>query len=80
MAICPFFGDQPFWARRAASLGIAPPPLNRKTLTAVALAQAIDAMGITRMREAAAILGAKIRAEHGVTAAVKFIEDVSRVR
>ncbi len=74
MAICPFFGDQPFWGRRAASLGIAPPTLQRKALTAGALAQAINAMKDVRMRQAAATLGEKVRAEDGVFAAVNFIE------
>jgi UDP:flavonoid glycosyltransferase YjiC (YdhE family) len=76
MAVCPFFGDQPFWGRRVESLGIAPPPLERKTLTADALANAIEAMNDARMREAAATLGNKVRAEDGVSAAVNFLEQV----
>lgn len=76
MVVCPFFGDQPFWGRRVESLGIAPPPLERKTLTANALANAIEAMDDARMRAAAATLGKKVRAEDGVSAAVNFLEQV----
>ena len=76
MAVCPFFGDQPFWGRRVESLGIAPPPLERKTLTANALANAIEAMNDARVRKAVATLGKKVRAEDGVSAAVNFLEQV----
>ncbi len=73
-AICPFFGDQPFWARRIAELGVGPPALNRKTLSTESLAAAIMAMDDRQMRHRAAALGAAIQQEDGVTAAVNFIE------
>lgn len=73
-AICPFFGDQPFWGRRIADLGVGPAPLNRKSVTAEALAAAIMAMDDPIMRSRAAALGAAIRREDGVAAAVEFIE------
>lgn len=73
-AICPFFGDQPFWGRRIAQLGVGPPPLERKTLTAHSLAKAIVAMDDPQMRRRAAALGAEIGREDGVAAAVRFIE------
>ncbi|MHA6687293.1 glycosyltransferase [Mesorhizobium sp. A556] len=74
-AICPFFGDQPFWGRRVADLGVGPPPLDRKALSAESVAEAIVAMDDPQMRERAATLGAAIRQENGIAAAVKFIED-----
>ena len=71
---CPFFGDQPFWGRRIARLGVGPPPLDRKTLSAAKLAQAITDMDDARMRKRAVDLGAAIRAEDGVGAALAFVE------
>jgi sterol 3beta-glucosyltransferase len=32
-AICPFFGDQPFWGRRVAMLGVGPAPIPFRYLT-----------------------------------------------
>lgn len=74
MAICPFFGDQPFWARRIQALGCGPSPLERKELSAAAIARSISAMAEPEMREAARKLGSAIRREDGVSAAVRFIE------
>ncbi|ARP98889.1 glycosyltransferase [Pseudorhodoplanes sinuspersici] len=74
MTICPFLGDQPFWARRMWDLGVAPPPLDRKHLSVETLAAAIADMENPQMRERAATRGAAIRQEHGVTAAIDFIE------
>lgn len=73
-AICPFFGDQPFWGRRVAALGVGPPPLDRRTLSADRLAAAIAAMEDQAMRHRAQLLGDAIRDEDGVEAAVRFIE------
>jgi UDP:flavonoid glycosyltransferase YjiC (YdhE family) len=73
-AICPFFGDQPFWGRRIADLGVGPASLNRKSLTAEALAAAIMATDDPIMRGRAAALGAAIRSEDGIAAAVEFVE------
>lgn len=74
-AICPFFGDQPFWGRRIANLGVGPTPLDRKALSVESIAAAIASMDDPQMRERAAALGAAIRQENGIAAAVKFIED-----
>lgn len=73
-AICPFFGDQPFWGRRVAQLGVGPHALDRRTLSAESLAAAIAAMDDGAMRRRADALGAMIRQEDGVAAAVEFIE------
>ena len=76
MAICPFFGDQPFWGRRIAQLGVGPGVLDRKALTTQGLATALVAMDDTQMRQRAAILGAKIQEEDGLATALGFIERV----
>jgi sterol 3beta-glucosyltransferase len=73
-AICPFFGDQPFWARRIAVLGVGSKPLDRQSLTAEKLADAIVQMDDPLMCQRAHALGERIRSEDGVTAAVDFIE------
>ncbi len=65
-----------FWARRIAKLGVGPPPLDRKTLSIESLATAIDAMDDPQMRHRAAVLGAAIREEDGIAAAVRVIESI----
>lgn len=74
MTICPFLGDQPFWARRMNELGVAPPPLDRKTMTADSIAFAIKAMSDADMRARANALGERVRQEDGVGMAVRFLE------
>ena len=75
MTICPFFGDQPFWGRRVAHLGVGPEPLDRKALSVDSVAAAIAVMEDPQMRERAAALGAAIGQENGIAAAVRFIEE-----
>jgi UDP:flavonoid glycosyltransferase YjiC (YdhE family) len=74
--ICPFFGDQPFWARRVAALGAAPAPLDPARLSADRLAAALAATEAESMRAAAERLGELIRREDGVAAAIRVIEAV----
>ncbi|SCY92973.1 glycosyltransferase [Microvirga guangxiensis] len=72
--ICPFFGDQPFWGRRVADLGVGPAPIAFRHLTVARLVEAItsvvddDAMQLRAER-----LGAELRTENGVGSAVAFI-------
>lgn len=73
-AICPFFGDQPFWARRVATLGAGPAALDRNNLSVDAVARVLTAMDDHDMRAKAAQLGSAIRDEDGVAASVDFIE------
>ncbi len=73
--ICPFFGDQPFWGRRVASLGVGPQPIAQKRLSAEKLADALlTVIGNRAMQERAAALGAAIRSEDGIAHAVALIE------
>jgi UDP:flavonoid glycosyltransferase YjiC (YdhE family) len=69
--IVPFFGDQPFWAHRLHSIGVAPPALDRKSLTADALASALKATQGPAMVQAAAELGRAVRAEDGIGRAIR---------
>jgi sterol 3beta-glucosyltransferase len=79
--VIPFFGDQPFWGRRIAELGVGPAPIPRKQLTVKRLADAIH-RSITdpSMRQRAADLGAKIRGEDGVANAVAIIQELEKRR
>jgi UDP:flavonoid glycosyltransferase YjiC (YdhE family) len=73
--LVPHFADQPFWGQRVASLGVGPKAIMRHKLTAHKLADAIDtAVSNQSMRQNAAALGEKIRAEDGIGRAVALIE------
>lgn len=73
--VIPFFADQPFWGQRVASLGAGPVPIPRKELSVERLTGAIrQAVGSAEMRQAAARLGEKIRAEDGIGTAVAVVE------
>ena len=77
--VCPFFGDQPFWGKRVAALGVGSDPVPQKKLTAERLAQAIEtAVTDPQIRQRAAALGKKIRAEDGVAKTVALIEKFIR--
>lgn len=73
--VVPLFADQPFWGERVHALGVGPPPIMRPTLTAERLAAALRiALGDSAMRERAARLGAALRAEDGIAAAVAVVD------
>jgi sterol 3beta-glucosyltransferase len=73
--VTPFMGDQPFWAQRVHELGVGTRPIPRRRLTADRLAESIhQAVSDAPMREKAARLGERIRAEDGVARAVAVIE------
>ena len=70
--VIPLGMDQFFWASRVAALGAGPPPIPRKRLTRERLAEAFRrAVGDGAIRARAAEVGAKIRGEDGVGAAVE---------
>jgi sterol 3beta-glucosyltransferase len=73
--ICPFVADQPFWGRRMNALGVAPPPVPQRRLSATRLAAALGlALTDATMGAAATALGHRIREEDGVGAAVEQLE------
>jgi UDP:flavonoid glycosyltransferase YjiC (YdhE family) len=77
--IIPHLGDQPYWGRRVYQLGAGVKPLPRHKLTLQTLASRLDQLTRdTRIRDAAAALGEKIRAERGVDAAVATIDRLLR--
>lgn len=72
--IVPFFADQPSWGKRLANLGVSPPPIPFKELSAEKLAAAIEmAISDEQMHKRAKDLGAKIQSEDGVNQAVDII-------
>jgi UDP:flavonoid glycosyltransferase YjiC (YdhE family) len=79
--VVPFTMDQPFWGSRVAALGAGPDPIPRSRLTEDRLARALErALTDEAMRARAAELGARIREEDGVGAAVAVLERVSPAR
>lgn len=77
--VVPLFADQPFWGERVRALGVGPAPIMRTNLTAPRLADALrQALGDAAMRERAARLGALLREEDGVGAAVSVVERLVR--
>ncbi|CAI7678318.1 unnamed protein product [Penicillium manginii] len=68
--IVPFFGDQPFWASMVAVAGAGPPALDRKRLTALALADAISFCLTPEAHQAASRISAVMKVEDGVANAV----------
>lgn len=75
--VCPFFGDQPFWARRLAALGASPEPLAVGALSPTALAARLREAASPAMVRRCGELGMRIRAERGLDTAVRFLEDVT---
>jgi sterol 3beta-glucosyltransferase len=76
--MCPFFGDQPFWARRIHELRAGPAPIPRKKLTAERLSAAItEATSDPLFEKNARALSERIRSEDGVAEAVTVIENVA---
>jgi sterol 3beta-glucosyltransferase len=75
--IWPFGIDQPFWSRRMASLGVAPPARPARALTGASFATALNrALGDRQMAARAAELGARVRAEDGLGQAISRLESV----
>lgn len=74
--LVPHLGDQFHWGRRIAALGIGPPPIPRRSLTAEKLGAAIRIAATSgAMRQRAQALSERIRAEDGIAEAVRRIED-----
>lgn len=73
--VVPHHSDQSTWGKRLAQLGVSPPPIPRRRLTADLLSEAIAvATADAGMRQRAQELGARIREEDGVARAVEAFE------
>ncbi len=72
--VIPLIADQPFWGNRVYERGLGPRPIPQKRLSPETLAVAIGrAATDPGMRAAADALGAKIREEDGVGAAIEIV-------
>lgn len=75
MTICPFTGDQPFWAKTMDELGVSTQPLHEKTMSVDRLAdRMLSLAGNATLKSNALALSAKIQKEMGVERTVDFIE------
>ena len=72
--ICPFFGDQPFWAEVVRRTGLGPAPVPQKRLTAERLAAAIAAALSPEIAARAAAIAERMASEDGTARAVELIE------
>lgn len=73
--IVPFGADQPFWAQRAHTLGVAPRPIAYPGLTTERLVEAIEsALSHGRLLDRAEHVGALLAQEHGTRTAIDAIE------
>jgi sterol 3beta-glucosyltransferase len=73
--VVPFTMDQPFWASRVAALGTGPEAIPRKKITVQALAEAMKKMvQDDDIKKRANDLGALLRKEDGVAAAVQVFD------
>ncbi len=76
--IWPFGVDQPFWSRRMADLGVAPPARPVRALTGRTLAAALGrVLADEQMRARAAELGRRVRAEDGCGRAVDLLAGIT---
>jgi sterol 3beta-glucosyltransferase len=72
--VVPFAGDQPFWANRLHRAGVAAAAVDGNAPTSAAFARAIDFALQSATRARAEELGAAMREENGLRAAVAAIE------
>ena len=73
--ICPIFGDQPFWGEVVHQLGAGEAPIRQRKLTADNLHDAITKLLTTSsIKKRALELGAQIKKEDGIAAAIAVIE------
>jgi UDP:flavonoid glycosyltransferase YjiC (YdhE family) len=71
--------DQPFWSRRLYELGLTPPPIPSKQVSAERLTAAIRTMlGDQGLRRRVDAIGETIRGENGVARFVEFFEQYAR--
>jgi len=74
----PFLGAQMYRRKRIHRAGCGPPPIPRASLTSERLVSAIEeALHGPRSAERASLLGAQVRAERGLSTAVRLIEAAS---
>jgi UDP:flavonoid glycosyltransferase YjiC (YdhE family) len=71
--VCPFFGDQFYWADRVHALGAGPKPLPARNLTASDLTRRLRILTSTAYADAAQRIGRALSAENGVSQACSVL-------
>ena len=72
--VCPFMGDQPFWAQRSVDLGLGAQPVPRKALSAERLGDSLRvALNDKRLGERARTLADTLAREDGVARGVEVV-------
>jgi UDP:flavonoid glycosyltransferase YjiC (YdhE family) len=72
--VVPHAADQPYWGRRMADLGVAPPPIARQDLTPARLRAALEVAMSQETRRAAHLLGERVRSEDGAGDAARLVD------
>lgn len=76
MIICPFSGDQPFWARRMKEIGVATSSLKERDMSVVAFTSRINELiSNNALSNNAARIAIDINKEKGVENTIEFIEE-----
>jgi len=76
--VVPHLLDQHYWAQRVQLLGIGPPPVRRRTLTADSLADTITAtLDNELVAERARLLGRRLRKSTGADPTIPFLANGS---
>lgn len=75
--VVPHIGDQRYWAERLRVLGVAPPPVGIDKADERQLAERLSAARTRELADAARSLGARLRAERGVDASVRLVEETA---
>ncbi|MGN6515528.1 MAG: glycosyltransferase [Rhizomicrobium sp.] len=77
--VVPFVGDQFFWGLQVEKRGVGPKRIPHSSLTADALGEAIArALTDRTIRNRAAEMGERVRAENGLARAAEIVEDLVR--
>ena len=77
--VVPFLGDQPFWGARVHALGVGPAPLPARHLRTRLTERLGDLVHTDSYASRADELGAAIRAENGLAAGVRALEQITGV-
>lgn len=73
--VVPHLMDQHYWGNQVHQLGLGPAPLSRKKLKQADLALGLrDLIEVPRYRQAAAILGQRLRQDDGTTRLCEYLE------